>query len=84
MVRNEHHASERGVAAIILPMHWILEPDAKPEPWKLVIVQCEDRAGKILELVGFWTGCDWRIVGDKNRRKYLRVRKWARKLGSRV
>ena len=73
-----------GVAAIILPMHWILEPDAKPEPWKLVIVQCEDRAGKILELEGFWTGCDWRIVGDKNRRKYLRVKMWASKLGGRV
>lgn len=75
MVRNEHHASERGVAAIILPMHSILEPDAKLEPRKLVIVQCEDCAGKILELEGFWTGGDWRIVGDKNRRKHLRVRK---------
>ena len=34
------------LAGRVSPMHWILEPDAKPEPWKLVIVQCEDRAGK--------------------------------------
>ena len=65
-------------------MHWILEPDAKPPAWSLVIVQCEDRAGKILELEGFWTGSVWRIVGDKNRRGELCVTKWAHKLGSRV
>ena len=65
-------------------MHWILEPDAKPPAWSLVIVQCEDRAGKILEGEGFWTASAWRIVGDKNRRRDLRVTKWAQKLGSRV
>jgi hypothetical protein len=66
------------------PMHWILEPDAKPQAWNLVMVQCEDRAGKILELEGFWTGGVWRIICDKNRRRDLRVRKWARKAGSRL
>lgn len=64
---------------IILPMHWILEPDAKPEAWKLVIVRCETDAGDILELEGFWNGSAWRIVGNKNRRRDLRVKMWARK-----
>ena len=65
-------------------MHWILEADAKPEVWKAVIVKCEDRAGNVFELEGFWTGSAWRIVGDKNRHKYFRVKMWASKLGGRV
>ena len=44
--------------------------------------QCNARinAGKILELKGFWTGCDWRIVGDRNHSKYFRIKKWTSKL----
>jgi hypothetical protein len=37
-------------------MQWILGPDAKPQAWNLVVVQCEDRAGKIFELEGLTGG----------------------------
>lgn len=58
-------------------MKWTLEPDGKPQRWKVVNVHCEDRSGEILELEGFWTGGSWRIIGYKPGRRDLLVTEWA-------
>jgi hypothetical protein len=62
-------------------MEWVLEPDAKPNKWKVVRVCLESRAGDSLEADGCWTGQVWRVIGVGNKvrvRDYC-VTKWAYK-----
>lgn len=48
-------------------MRWTLNEEAKPQLFVVVAVRYLSSMGRIVQCEGFWTGCGWRVIGEKYR-----------------
>ena len=63
-------------------MQWVQEDEAKPSKWEVVTARCENSSGDVVELDAYWTGQNWRIIGQKSGVKRLHVKLCASKVAA--